>query len=202
MTKGCLIVVSGPSGAGKGTVCGEFLRTHRDVTYSISATTRAPRAGETDGVEYFFVKKSEFKKMIEGGKLLEWAEVFGNYYGTPIDPIREKLDAGRDVLLEIDTRGALSVMRKCPDGIYIFLLPPSLSELERRLRQRANNTDEDIKRRLSEAAGEISRAREYAYAVVNDNVEEAARRFSSIVEAERCRTSRCQRMIDDITRPH
>ena len=114
MKKGCLIVVSGPSGAGKGTVCGAFLRAHPEVSYSISATTRAPREKETDGVEYYFLERSEFERMIRDGELLEWAEVYGNYYGTPLKKIEERLSQGMDILLEIDTQGALNVMKRFP----------------------------------------------------------------------------------------
>ena len=136
MRKGFLIVVSGPSGAGKGTVCSAFLKEHEDVAYSVSATTREPRAGEQEGVNYYFLSRGEFESMIENGELLEWAEVYGNYYGTPLKKIEEKLSKGQDILLEIDTQGALNVQKKFPDGVYVFILPPSIEELAKRLRGR------------------------------------------------------------------
>ncbi|MBO4852263.1 MAG: guanylate kinase [Schwartzia sp.] len=198
MKKGCLIVVSGPSGAGKGTVCGAFLRAHPEVSYSISATTRAPREKETDGVEYYFLERSEFERMIRDGELLEWAEVYGNYYGTPLKKIEERLSQGMDILLEIDTQGALNVMKRFPDGVFVFILPPSLSELEKRLRGRGTDADEVIARRLSAAAGEIAVAKEYTYAVVNDSVEDVVQTLSAIVAAEHARTSNNLDTIDAI----
>ena len=134
MKKGLLIVVSGPSGTGKGTVCGELLDSMPELAYSISATTRAPRAGEVDGKNYYFLTKERFEELISEGGFLEYANVYGNYYGTPLVKIQERLAEGNDILLEIDTQGALEVMKKCPDGLFIFLLPPSLGELERRIR--------------------------------------------------------------------
>ena len=187
MKKGCLIVVSGPSGAGKGTVCGDFLRAHPEISYSISATTRAPRDKETDGVEYYFLERSEFERMIRDGELLEWAEVYGNYYGTPLKKIEERLSQGQDILLEIDTQGALKVMEKCPEGVFIFLLPPSLEELERRIRGRGTETEESIARRLGAAKEEICVGRKYKYVVVNDRVGKAVEQIQAILVAEHCR---------------
>ena len=152
MSQGCLIVISGPSGTGKGTVCSALLGKHPEIAYSISATTRKPRTGEQDGVNYYFKEKSIFEQMIKDGELLEWAEVYGNYYGTPLAPIREKLAQGRDILLEIDTQGALNVMEKFPEGVFIFILPPSLAELERRIRGRGTDAEEVIVRQPMRAA--------------------------------------------------
>ena len=196
MRRGCLIVVSGPSGAGKGTVCSAFFKKHEEVAYSISATTRTPRPGETDGVNYYFVQKSEFERMIRDGELLEWAEVYGNYYGTPLKKIENRLAEGRDILLEIDTQGALNVQKRFPEGIYIFLLPPSIEELARRLRGRGTDGEEAVERRLAAAKDEIALARAYAYTVVNDSVERAVDVLSAIVEAERARTERNMGVIN------
>ena len=185
--KGNLIVISGPSGTGKGTVCKQLLAARPEIAYSISATTRAPRAGEKNGREYWFLSKEEFQKMIAQGKLLEWAEVYGNYYGTPADKVREMLDSGHDVLLEIDTQGALNVQKMfLKEGTFIFLLPPSLAELERRIRGRGTETEEAIKRRLAAAISEIPRGNNYDYIITNDVVENVVAKIINIIEAERC----------------
>ena len=133
--QGLLIVVSGPSGTGKGTVCKALLAAHPEIAYSVSATTRSPREGEQNGVNYYFTEKAAFEKMIANGELLEWAEVYGNYYGTPLKKIQEKLSEGQDMLLEIDTQGAMKVKKQFPEGLYIYLVPPSLPELEKRIRK-------------------------------------------------------------------
>ncbi len=189
MKKGCLIVVSGPSGAGKGTVCNAFLHEHPEVAYSVSATTRSPREGEKEGVNYYFLSREAFEEMIANGDLLEWAEVYGNYYGTPLKKIKERLARGEDILLEIDTQGALNVKKKFPEGIYVFILPPSIEELAKRLRGRGTDSEETVSRRLAAAAGEIAVAKEYVYTIVNDTVENSVRTLSSIVSAEHARTS-------------
>ena len=198
MREGCLIVVSGPSGTGKGTVCSALLKKHPEIAYSISATTRKPRTGEQDGVNYYFKEKAVFEEMIQKGELLEWAEVYGNYYGTPLAPIREKLAQGKDILLEIDTQGALNVMEKFPEGVYIFILPPSLEELEKRIRGRATDAEESIKRRLESAVGEIKLAEKYQYAVVNESVDDTVDTVAGILKAEHCRSKRCASVINAI----
>lgn len=196
--KGCLIVVSGPSGTGKGTVCSALLEKHKEIAYSISATTRQPRTGEVDGVNYYFLAKNVFEKMIEDGELLEWAEVYGNYYGTPLKKIQERLADGQDILLEIDTQGAMSVKEKFPDEIYIYIMPPSLKELERRLKTRGTDSAESIERRLKSAAGEMEIAERYNYIVVNEQVEQAVEQIAAIVDAEHCRVGRNKKIIDNI----
>ncbi len=198
MKKGSLIVVSGPSGAGKGTVCDAFLGAHGEIAYSISATTRAPREGEQDGVNYYFLSRAEFERMIDNGELLEWAEVYGNYYGTPLKKIEERLARGEDILLEIDTQGALNVQKKFPDGVYVFILPPSFDELEKRLRGRGTDSEAVVARRLAAAAGEIAAAKQYAYTIVNDKVENAVRTLSAIVAAEHARTRNNLEKIEEM----
>ncbi len=190
MERGLLIVVSGASGTGKGTVCKKILDDLPQVAYSISATTRTPRPGEVDGREYYFLSRDEFTAWIDGGKFLEFAEVYGNFYGTPLNKIEERLNRGEDILLEIDVQGALNVKRKCPDGVYIFLLPPSLHELKRRIEGRGTETPESLRRRLANAVAEIEIGREYTYVVVNDSVERAAAQIEAIIAAEKCRVER------------
>ena len=188
MRKGLLGLVSGPSGTGKGTVCNLLREKHPELAYSISATTRQPRPGEVDGVNYYFYDKAKFEAMIEAGELLEWANVYGNYYGTPKQAVLDRLEAGEDILLEIDTQGALNVMEAMPEGLYVFLLPPSLEELEKRLRGRGTETEESIARRLGAAKEEIGRAVKYRYVVVNDTVEKAEETIANIIAAEHNRT--------------
>ena len=152
MKRGLLIVISGASGTGKGTVCNKILDEMPEIAYSISATTRAPRAGEIDGREYYFLSRNEFEKWIADGKFLEFAEVHGNFYGTPLNKITERINRGEDILLEIDVQGALNVKKKFPEGVYIFLLPPSLDELKRRIEGRGTETSESLELRLANAS--------------------------------------------------
>ena len=184
MRKGLLILISGPSGTGKGTVCDLLRQKHPEISYSISATTRQPRPGEQDGVNYYFYTKEKFREMIDQGQLLEWAEVYGNFYGTPKQKVLDRLDAGEDILLEIDTQGALNVMKVMPEGLFIFLLPPSLEELAARLKGRGTETEESLHRRLGAAVDEIKLATKYRYVVVNDKVEDAEETIANIIEAE------------------
>ena len=188
MRKGLLILISGPSGTGKGTVCDLLRQKHPEISYSISATTRQPRPGEQDGVNYYFYTKEKFREMIDQGQLLEWAEVYGNFYGTPKQKVLDRLEAGEDILLEIDTQGALNVMKVMPDGLFIFLLPPSLEELAARLKGRGTETEESLHRRLGAAVDEIKLAAKYRYVVVNDKVEDAQETIAKIIEAEHHRS--------------
>jgi guanylate kinase len=185
--KGLLIVISGASGTGKGTVCKELLARETGIAYSVSATSRAPREGEEDGREYYFRTREEFEQMIADGAFLEYADVYGNYYGTPLAPIEKRRAAGEDILLEIDTQGALDVMDQCPDGTFIFLLPPSLEELRRRITGRGTESEESLVRRLAAARDEILLGKRYRYAVLNDTVEAATDRIQTILAAERLR---------------
>ena len=187
MKKGLLIVISGASGTGKGTVCKELLTREPSIAYSVSATSRAPREGEQDGREYYFRTRAEFEAMIADGAFLEYADVYGNYYGTPLAPIEKRRAAGEDILLEIDTQGALNVMERCPDGTFIFLLPPSLEELHRRIMGRGTESEESLARRLAAARDEILLGKRYRYAVLNDAVEAATERIQTILAAERMR---------------
>ena len=188
---GKLFILSGPSGAGKGTICKEVLaQTSRDdVQLSVSMTTRNPRNGETEGASYYFVSKEEFLRKIEAGGLLEHAEVYGNYYGTPKQPVIEKLAAGIDVILDIDMQGALKVKENYPDGVFIFILPPSMSELRKRLTGRGTETAEAIEMRLGETLKELSYIDKYDYCVVNGKLEEAVNRVKSILIAEHSRVT-------------
>lgn len=188
MRKGLLILISGPSGTGKGTVCDLLRQKHPEISYSISATTRQPRPGEQDGVNYYFYTKEKFREMIDQGQLLEWAEVYGNFYGTPKQKVLDRLEAGEDILLEIDTQGALNVMKVMPEGLFIFLLPPSLEELAARLKGRGTETEESLHRRLGAAVDEIKLANKYRYVVVNDKVEDAQETIANIIEAEHHRS--------------
>ncbi|MBR4074269.1 MAG: guanylate kinase [Firmicutes bacterium] len=189
MGKGLLYVISGPSGAGKGTICKRVLD-ELDIDLSISMTTRNPREGEVHGVNYYFVTKEEFQERIAEDGFFEYAQVYENYYGTPKQMVMEQLAKGRDVLLEIDTQGALNVKKAYPEGVAIFLLPPSLEELRKRLTGRGTETPEAIELRLSKTLNEISCMTEYDYCVVNDNLEVAVDQVVSIMKAEHSKVSR------------
>lgn len=196
--KGILIVVSGPSGTGKGTVCRELLHSNPDLKYSISATTRSPRAGEVEGKNYLFVAKDQFKTMIENDDLLEWAEVYGNFYGTPRHYVIEQLNKGYDVILEIDTQGAMKVKEKFPEGVYIYIIPPSLAELADRINKRGTDSPDVIKKRLECASGELSLAHNYHYIVMNDQVATAVQKIKTIIAAEKLRAQRNTALLDNL----
>ncbi|HLR91861.1 MAG TPA: guanylate kinase [Atopostipes sp.] len=189
--QGLLIVLSGPSGVGKGTVRKHlFDHYNNDFDFSISMTTRLKRAGEVDGVDYFFKTKEEFEQYIKEGKLLEYTNYVGNYYGTPIDYVRETLDSGRDVFLEIEVQGALKVKKRMPEGIFIFLSPPDLDELKARIENRGTDTPEVIRQRMEKAVEELQLIKYYDYVVENDSVDEAARKIRSIIESEHLKVER------------
>lgn len=189
--RGLLIVLSGPSGVGKGTVRQAIFENHQnDFDYSISMTTRKQRPGEIEGKDYFFRSKAEFEELIETGGLLEYAEYVGNYYGTPLAYVEKTLNNGKDVFLEIEVQGALQVREKMPEGIFIFLTPPDLRELESRIVRRGTDEMGVIKQRMEKAKEEIDMMKYYDYAVENDQVENAVRKIRQIIESEHLRVSR------------
>jgi len=189
MSKGQLIVISGPSGAGKGTVCKSIIEKN-NFWISVSATTRTPRIDEIEGVNYYFISKEKFLERIATEDFLEYAQVYGNYYGTPKSEVLKVLEAGRDVILEIDIQGALKVKTAYPNGLFIFILPPSMEELKNRITNRGSETPESLITRFTSAHKEISFVSKYDYAVVNDTVESACEKIQSIIIAERCRVDR------------
>ncbi len=185
MNRGTLFIISAPSGTGKGTIVSEILKSDPNIYFSVSATTRAPREGEKDGVNYFFITREEFLGLIETGGMLEHTEFCGNLYGTPKKAVYDKLDSGRDVLLEIETVGAMNVKAACPEAVSIFILPPSLYELRRRLEKRGTDPEEVIARRISEARAEIEKSRLYDFVVMNDDLESAINDVKSVMSASK-----------------
>ena len=198
--RGILLVISGSSGTGKGTVCNSLRKRRPDLEYSISATTRSPRAGETDGVEYFFLTREEFKRKIDAGDFLEYADNYGNFYGTPRDKVLEQLNRGKTILLEIDVQGARQVQKNYPDGVFIFLLPPSIEELKRRIIGRNSETEESIQKRLSIVNDELESGKSYNYAVVNDEVEKAVDEICAILDAESLKVGRNLNIFDELVK--
>lgn len=183
MKKGLLIIISGPSGVGKGTIREYFMKDDTlNLTYSISMTTRAPRAGEVNNVDYIFTDKETFEQQIQAGKLLEWAEFVGNYYGTPLEQVEKLRNEGKNVVLEIEVQGATQVREKCPDAITIFIIPPTMEELEKRIRGRKSEPEEVIQQRLAKAAQEMKQISDYKYVVCNDDPELAADVIGLIVK--------------------
>lgn len=200
MTKrGLLIVLSGPSGVGKGTVrAAIFSKGEQKFVYSISATTRKPRTGETDGVDYFFKTREEFEQMIQNKQLLEYAEYVGNYYGTPLEYVENTLATGKDVFLEIDVQGAIQVRELMPEGVFIFLTPPDLNELESRIVNRGTDSDEVIAKRMKTAREELELMKYYDYSVVNDTVNNAVQKIEAIIQTEHLRIIRNLDTIEEL----
>lgn len=194
--EGLLLVVSGPAGVGKGTLDKALLERHQDMKLSVSATTRAPRPGEIDGVHYFFKTEEEFKAMIERNEFLEYMHVFQtNYYGTPRSFVEEQLSRGIDVILEIDVQGAMKVKKAFPNAVMIFIAPPSMAELKSRLIGRNTETLEQIEKRFATAEKEIAMLPEYEYVVTNDVVDMAVNRMEAIITAEKCKVSRSNALL-------
>ena len=189
--RGLLVVISGPSGVGKGTVRKAlFEMPKHNLTYSVSMTTRAKRPGERDGIDYYFVSREEFLKRVDEGKFLEHAEFVGNFYGTPLDKVNERLEDGQEVVLEIEVEGALQVKKKVPDCVMIFIVPPGKEALYQRLRKRGTESEDVIEQRIQKANREFKLAKYYDYIVVNDEVSNAADRIMAIIRAEHAKTAR------------
>ncbi|MCI8908466.1 MAG: guanylate kinase [Angelakisella sp.] len=195
-SSGVLVVFSGPSGSGKGTVLAQYFAAHPEAAFSVSATTRAPRPGEVDGVNYHFVSRERFEEMISQGEVLEYTQYGGNYYGSPAGPIREALEQGRDVVLEIEVEGAMQVRERFPEALLVFVLPPSFQELERRLTSRGTETPEQIGGRLAAARRELALAPRYDYLLVNGQVEQAARQLGEIIAAAKCVPARNRELLE------
>ena len=196
--RGLLIVISGPSGAGKGTICANIRKEMPNLVYSVSMTTRAPRVGEREGINYFFRSKDEFESLLSADAFLEYAKVYDNYYGTPKQHVMDLLDDGKSVLLEIDIQGAMQVKERFSDAVFIYIVPPSLSELSERLHNRGTDAKEVIDKRLSLACSELALAHRYDYIVVNDDLAEASEKVASILRAESCKISRNKEQIQYI----
>lgn len=193
--RGCVFVFSGPSGTGKTTLAWEVVRQVPSTEFSVSYTTRPPREGEQEGVDYRFVSRPDFERRREAGELVEWAEVFGNLYGTDRVDLERVIDSGRDIVLDIDIQGAIQVRQAMDDAVLVFILPPDFESLRRRLLGRATDPDDVIARRLAAARSEIERAFDFDYLVVNDTLEDATSRLRAVVHAERQRRFRQERVL-------
>ncbi len=200
MSKGLLLILSGPSGVGKGRIREQLLQEMPELIFAVSATTRAPRPGEIDGVHYYFLDESEFQRRVEAGDFVEWAEVYGNRYGTPGAPIRRWLEEGKEVILEKDVQGARTLRRVFPDGVLVFILPPSQEELWRRQEGRGTEGPGEMTVRRQAAGGEVASACWYDYLVVNDDLRRAVDKVKAIITAERCRATRCLGEVQNIDR--
>ena len=198
LDRGLLIVLSGPSGAGKGTICSNLRAEMPNLVYSVSMTTREPRVGEVEGKNYFFRSKDEFESLLAVDSFLEYAKVYDNYYGTPKQHVMDLLDDGKSVLLEIDIQGAMQVKERFSDAVFIYIVPPSLTELSARLHNRGTDAKEVIDKRLSLACSELALAHRYDYIVVNDDLQEASLKVASILRSEECKIRRNKEKIQYI----
>lgn len=196
--KGILLVVSGPSGAGKGTICAAIRKVFPKLNYSISMTTRAPRKGEVEGISYFFRTNEEFEKLIKEDAFLEYARVYDHYYGTPKKYALDKIENGESVLLEIDIQGAMQVKQRYPQGVFVYVVPPSLDVLSARIHGRGTDSEEVIQKRLAKITDELAMAHKYDYIIVNDVLEDAVHKVCSILEAESCKLSRNEGQVEVI----
>lgn len=197
--KGLLLVISGPSGVGKGTICSKLMSERDNIKMSVSVTTRQPRPGETEGVSYFFRTEEEFMRMVDADEFLEYMCVFGkNHYGTPKSYVDEQRSSGYDVILEIDVKGALKVKEKCPEAVMVFIAPPDMDTLRRRLVGRGTETPESVARRFGEAIREITLADQYDYIIVNDNLDKAVGQVQSVISAEHSRIANNQELINQL----
>ena len=198
MSKGFLLIISGPAGTGKGTVCKELLERNKDIIFSVSSTTRNPRVGEEDGINYHFIEEDKFKGMIERNEFLEHAFVHTNYYGTPREFVMDEIEKGEIVLLEIDVQGALQVKKNYSEAVFIFLLPPTMEELKNRIVKRGTESEEDINTRFENAFKELDFVGEYDYFVINDKIEDAVESVEAIIKAEKLRVKRHSDIKDKV----
>jgi guanylate kinase len=197
--KGKLIVVSGPSGAGKSTVIARVMKDDSDIAFSVSATTRAPRKGEVEGRDYYFVDRAFFEKMIENAELLEHAQYVGDYYGTPKLPVFENIEGGKSVIFDVEVQGAAQIKLKCPEAVLIFIIPSDFSQIEKRLRGRNTDSEEKIARRIETARREYAMAEKYDYIVINDDPDTAANEMKAIITAEKCRASYRKKYLNEVS---
>lgn len=195
MSKGLMLIVSGPSGTGKGTICAEYMKEHEETILSVSATTRKPRDGEVDGTHYYFLTDEEFDQMIAEDGFLEWAEYGKNRYGTPKKPVIDAMNRGKDVILEIEVQGAMQVKERYPEGVFVFVVPPSMEILRERLTGRNTETAQQVEMRLDKAVSELGEMDKYNYIIVNDKLDAAVDELYHITMAEKANTVRC---LDDI----
>lgn len=200
--EGLLLCISGPSGVGKGTAIERLMEDDPELWLSVSMTTRSPRPGEVDGVSYYFTSREEFERMLAAGEILEHDEFCGNYYGTPLKPIRDRIADGRDVLLDVTVAGALAIQRQIPSAVCVFLLPPDMPTLYKRLKDRATETEEQLAKRLQKAKEEINQAPRFDYIVVNERIRATADSLEAIMEAERCRSNKQLLKVKELIQSH
>ena len=198
MNKGDVFIVSGPSGVGKDTVLQNLFAAHEELLFSISSITRPMREGEKEGEKYHFISREEFEAMIDADELLEYNEYVKNYYGTPAKPVRNAVNAGKDIIIEVDVNGAAQIRKKLPEAVSIFIMPPSIKELEQRLVLRGTESPEKIRARMEAALTEIRRAQEYEYMVINRDVKEAAEQIFSIIQSRRLTAERQSNLINEV----